>query len=67
MYWNHSGTKYYMNYSSDWDVSDSGLPSYIKNKPDVPTIQQLLQVLDVSLLPDSTQLITPHKQDIILS
>lgn len=67
MYWNHGGTKYYMNYRSDWDISDSSLPSFIKNKPDVPTIQDLMQQLDISQLPDSMGLVTPHKQPIVPS
>ena len=67
MYWNHGGTKYYMNYKSDWNVSDSTLPSFIKNKPQVPTIQDLLQVLDISQLPDSAKLITTYRQPVVPS
>ena len=67
MYWNHGGTKYYMNYKSDWDISDSSLPSFIKNKPQVPTIQDLIQVLDISRLPDSAKLVTTYRQPIVPS
>ena len=53
-----------MNYISDWDVSDSSLPSYIKNKPDIPTIQDLIDSIDISQLSDSQNLITTHRSPI---
>ena len=62
MFWNHNGTKYYMNYRSDWDISDSSLPSYIANKPSIPTIQDLLSEVDFSQVSDS--FIATHREPI---
>lgn len=64
MFWNYNGTKYLINYKSDWDESDSSLPTYIKNKPSIPTIEDLIQNLDISELSDSQYLIHTHKEPI---
>lgn len=61
LWWNYNGNKYYLNYIADWNQSDSSSPAFIKNKPDLLTIQDLIGVLDVSQLADATNMITSCK------
>lgn len=63
-WWNYNGTKYYLNYISDWDVSDSSSPAFIKNKPHILTMEDLIGVLDVSQLADATKMITSYSAHI---
>lgn len=64
LWWNYNNTKYYLNYTADWNESDSSSPAFIKNKPDILTIQDLIGVLDISQLADSTKMLTSYTDPI---
>ena len=61
MFWNHDGTKYYMNYVADWQENNSSSPNYIKNKPNIPTIQDFIASLDISQIPDATSMLVTYR------
>jgi len=54
-----------MNYVADWDISDSSLPSFIKHKPHILTIADLINVLDVSELADQYDLVATYREPIV--
>lgn len=62
LWWNHQGTKYYLKCAPDWAQSDSTASSYIKNKPSIPTVDDLIEALDVKDLNDSLNLVSTFRQ-----
>lgn len=60
MFWNHNGSKYYMNCGADWNESDSTSPNYVKNKPFL-TVADLVSTFDLSQIPDATNMLVTYR------